>query len=167
MTAQERVAAPAVLLMIAGFVSITFSVLGLVMQAMSMLINFASVGLNASQGQAAGQLAITVVIMAVGLLVYAFFAILGLANGAVLVWGGMNLRTMRNRNLAMAAALVGVLQPLLLTLTSCMGGCSSCGCFFGLPLSLLGVIGGMMALQLLNDPDILAGMGGLEEMPEF
>ena len=66
--------------------------------------------------------------------------LLGLVGGGVILWGGYQMKQVRNYNLAMAAAVVAMVP--------CVSPC----CWFGLPV-------GIWALVVLNKPEVKSAFG--------
>lgn len=128
--AQSKVSGPATGLMVTG-------ILGIVVQALGLLLNVLGMGLAASQGaQAGGTTAEQNQLQAmfsgtVGIIQ----AIIGIVIGVVIILGAMKMKRLESYGFAMASAILAMIP--------CVSPC----CLLGLPI-------GIWAAVVINKPEV-------------
>jgi hypothetical protein len=122
----SKVQGPAIGLMVVGGIGFGLGVLGIV-------LNLLGVGLGAAAAANNGDAGFEAMMRGVGGLVG---GIVGLAINGLILYGGMQMKSLQSYGLAMAASILAILP-------------CSCACIIGIPI-------GIWSLVTLNDPTVKA-----------
>ena len=160
---NERTSLPGVTMITVGLV---IAVMAVVQLGFLWLGVVANVGLTAVGGQGSqSDVMLILAMQGITLTLGTVLDVLSFVQGAVIAFGGVQLRALGSRTMVLTGAILCVLQPMFTLFTGAFGGCGICACLPMLAFSLVSLFVGIWAITAMNDPEVVAAWEGIGEPP--